>query len=230
MKRTCNALSIALFIITTSLFSQTEKGKFLVGISSGLGLNGGQTNFSFSNVKVKSDDFESDNTKNFSFNLSPRTGYFLTDNLTAGLELNYSFFSIDRPDDDPFIGGESKFNQYSAGPFIRYYFNGEKIRPIIEGGVSFGRSTNTLEGANPVDGGELEFSSNLFSYAGGSGFAVSLGNQVSFDAIVVYLNSQSKPTENNEDNSRSIVNSLGLRLGFSIYLGNTQSQTTLQEK
>lgn len=215
--------AILFLLAQINLSAQTEKGKILLGISSALGLNGGQTGFAISSTKTKSDSFESDPSKSFSFNLSPRTGYFFTDNLATGLELSYTFFSLDRPDIDPFIGGETKFNQYSVGPFIRYYFQGKTIKPIIEGGVSFGKSTNTVEGANPVDGGDLDFDSNIFSFGGGAGIAVFFGNQVSFDTMLVYLNSQTKPTDNNDNNSRSVLSSFGLRLGFSIYLGNSSA-------
>ena len=150
----------------------------------------------------------------------------MTNDLVVGLEFNYSFLSFENQGFDGFGGSKTKFNQYSAGPFTRYYFKGEKVRPIIEGGVSFGSSTNTNEGANPVDGSDLEFDSNLFSFAGGAGIAVNLGDTVSFDALLAYLNSQVKPSENNDNNSRSIVSSFGLRLGFSIYLGNVKSQNS----
>ena len=193
-----------------------------MAISSALGNNGGDTGLSFSSTKIKSDDFESDGTNSFNFNLSPRLGYFVTNDLAVGLELTYSFL---RFESQGFGDSETKVNQYSGGPFIRYYFKGEKVRPIIEGGLSFGRNTNTREGANPVDGGDLEFSSNLFSFGGGAGLAVSLGNHVSFDALLVYLNSQVKPTDNNDNNSRSIVSAFSLRLGFSIYLGKSTKQS-----
>ena len=47
MKKTFCTISLALFIASHALFSQTEQGKYLLGISSRLGLNGGQTGFSF---------------------------------------------------------------------------------------------------------------------------------------------------------------------------------------
>ncbi|MEO0573112.1 MAG: outer membrane beta-barrel protein [Bacteroidota bacterium] len=223
MKKTICAIAIGLFIYSIPLFSQTEQGKILVGISSGLGLNGGQTGFSFSNTKFKSDDFESDGANSFSFNLAPRLGYFATNDLAVGLEINYSYLSFENQGFDGLGSSKTKVNQYSAGPFIRYYFKGEKVRPIVEGGVSFGRSNNTNEGANPVDGSDLEFSSNLFAFGAGAGLAVTLGDKVSFDVLLVYLNSQVKPTENNNNNSRSISSSFGLRLGFSIYLGQSSN-------
>ncbi len=225
MKKAVFFIAATLFFASNHLFAQTEKGRTLVAISSALGNNGGDTGLSFSSSKIKSDDFESDGTNSFSFNLSPRLGYFITNDLAVGLELTYSFLRFENPGFQGFGSSETKINQYSGGPFIRYYFKGEKIRPIIEGGLSFGRSTNTDEGANPVDGGDLEFSSNLFSFGGGAGLAVSLGNHVSFDALLVYLNSQVKPTDNNDSNLRSIVSAFSLRLGFSIYLGKSTKQS-----
>ena len=225
MKKAVFLIAVTLFFTSNNLFAQTEKGRTLIAISSALGNNGGDTGLSFASTKIKSDDFESDGTNSFNFNLSPRLGYFLTNDLVVGLELTYSFLRFENPGLQGFGGSETKSNQYSGGPFIRYYFKGEKVRPIIEGGLSFGRNTNTSEGANPVDGGDLEFSSNLFSYGGGAGLAVSLGNHVSFDALLVYLNSQVKPTDNNDNNSRSIVSAFSLRLGFSIYLGKSTKQS-----
>ncbi|BFP41015.1 hypothetical protein FGF1_18600 [Flavobacteriaceae bacterium GF1] len=224
MKKTVFLIAATLFFASNHLFAQIEKGRTLIAISSALGNNGGDTGLSFASTKTKSDDFESDGTNGFNFNLSPRLGYFVTNDLVVGLELTYSFLRFENPGLQGFGGSETKSNQYSGGPFIRYYFKGEKIRPIIEGGLSFGRTNDTIEGGNPVDGGDLEFSSNLFSFGGGAGLAVSLGNHVSFDALLVYLNSQVKPADNNDNNLRSIVSSFSLRLGFSIYLGKSTKQ------
>ncbi len=207
---------VLLILIAVNANAQYNKGKTLIGIASGLGLNGGQTSFSTSSNTTKSDDFETDPTKSLSINFAPRAGYFIANQLVAGLEFNYSYLELS---DRGFGVGDLKVNQLSAGPFIRYYFKGNRINPFLEGGLSFGTNKNTIEGSNPVNGGDLEIESNLFSYAGGAGMAISLGNRVSFDAVLVYLRSQFKPKENNEDNSRTISNSFGLRLGFSIYIG-----------
>lgn len=206
------SLFVLLLFISKSN-AQFEKGKTLIGISSNWGHNNASTGISSSSLKFKSDDFESESTKNFNLNFSPRIGRMFTQDAVAGIELTYTYGKVG---EFLFDGGDLKVSQIAAGPFVRYYIPSKKIRPIIEVGFSFGEAKNKFENS---DGGNSEFKSTLFSYGGGVGIAVPLGSFASFDSLLSYNHFESKDKEGNPNNSRSINNSLILRLGFSIYLG-----------
>ncbi len=53
----------------------------------------------------------------------------------------------------------------------------------------------------------------------GIGVAIPLGEKASFDALVGYHSTIYKDKEDNENNSRNIVGTVGLKLGFTIFLG-----------
>ncbi len=78
--------------------AQTDQGGWLVGASSNLGFNSFKANSDADAVST--------------FNLNARAGYFLMDNLAAGLNINYFKFS------------EADDADTAFGPFARYYFNG----------------------------------------------------------------------------------------------------------
>ena len=92
-------LTTALVAIFGVASAQTDQGGWVVG---------GSGNLSFSSA----DDGSDDNLNEF--NLDVRGGYFLMDNLAAGL--NLGFYSFKRGDNDGSIFG--------VGPWARYYFNG----------------------------------------------------------------------------------------------------------
>ncbi len=80
--------------------AQTSEGGWLAGASS---------NLSFSSTSIDGVD---DNQSNF--NLTGRAGYFVIDNLAAGLNLGLSSSKL----------GDFKTSSTTIGPFARYYVNG----------------------------------------------------------------------------------------------------------
>ncbi|AXT49538.1 porin family protein [Aquimarina sp. BL5] len=54
--------------------------------------------------------------KNNSFSITPRVGFFVTENITVGARLGYTTQKIEVG------GGETKINTLNAGAFGRYYF------------------------------------------------------------------------------------------------------------
>ena len=208
------------YFLIPSINAQTEKGKTLVALSSALGIGGSGNGFAFSSNKTKSDNYNSDPIKITSFNLSPRVGYFVANNLALGAEL---FYSYSKQDDFLFEGDilfeEVKSNSIGAGPFARYYIKAKKLTPFIEAGVVFGRAKSSIS-----DFSENEF--GLFNFGGGAGIAMPLGKKVSFDALLGYTHFETKQKEDNPSNVRNISNNFSLNLGFSVYLGQgNRSQT-----
>lgn len=94
----------SLYLILVTIFTlanaQVDKGRTLIG---------GSTNLSFS---TQSTDGVDDNFN--TFNLDFRGGYFVVDNLVAGLNLGFTKFTQ----------GDDEFSITGIGPFARYYMNG----------------------------------------------------------------------------------------------------------
>ncbi len=69
------------------------------------------------------------------WNILPKAGYFIIDNLVAGLEVVVSgYVEKDVDDDDTW-----KESLMGAGPFVRYYYPLDKFAPFAEAEALFGR-------------------------------------------------------------------------------------------
>ena len=90
--------SLCVLVLSASAFAQTDKGRILVGVDSGLG---------FSSTSFEGND---DNSNNFGLNLNG--GYFILDNLVAGANISFSRTSFD----------DFTSTQIGFGPFVRGYF------------------------------------------------------------------------------------------------------------
>lgn len=214
-------LAVVLVTISSGLLkAQTNQGKVLLGLSSTLSLDGtgynltGGTGFnlmniSFSSTKYKSDAYEEGNPhKKTNINLSPKVGYFVVDNLVIGLDLNVASLSEK--------GGTLKISQtlLSTGPFIRYYLPTSNVRPFFEFNSAFGVINNKLK----TDIYE-EFKSSVKSIGGGFGIAAPLGERVMFDVLAGYNSLTVQRKENNDNNFRNVIGTLGLKFGFTMLLG-----------
>ncbi|WP_179020138.1 outer membrane beta-barrel protein [Winogradskyella forsetii] len=83
--------------------------------------------------------FNSQNDKNFdekssSFNISPRLGYFISEDLAIGGELSYRSLKEEVAGTDT-----EDFSGFAAGAFARYYFLdlGERFKTYTEFGVGY---------------------------------------------------------------------------------------------
>ena len=57
------------------------------------------------------------------------------------------------------------------------------------------------------------------SFGGGIGLAAPLGEKVTFDIMAGYDSLTVKDKEDNDDNYRTVIGTLGLKIGFTILLG-----------
>ncbi|HEY4785818.1 MAG TPA: hypothetical protein VIH57_07205, partial [Bacteroidales bacterium] len=60
---------------------------------------------------------------------------------------------------------------------------------------------------------------NVSGIGGGIGLAIPLGNVASFDVLADYNSLTVKNKEDNPDNTRTVSGTLGLKLGFVLFLG-----------
>ena len=202
-----------LFVGCQTLYSQTEKGRLLIGLTTTVTDNG-ISQVGYQTEKRKGDGFESDTEKSLSLNFSPKVGYFLWPNLAVGIEGNLNLLSVK---DDSFLGDDIKGTVILGGPFVRYYYGVKNVRPFAEISGLIGRSTFTFDDPNNDDF-DNTFKSDILSFGGGVGIAAQLGNKVSFDTILIYNRFTDKETVDNPENERTIVTRLGIRVGVSLYL------------
>jgi hypothetical protein len=108
--------------------SPTVKGKYLVAGSNRLELNIGSENQKYGSSESK--------TSYFDFDFQPRVGYFVIDNLAAGLFMDLDIYS-DKAKDDGMLS--DKGTTFIIGPFARYYIPvSDKLVPFAEAQVGFG--------------------------------------------------------------------------------------------
>lgn len=211
-------ISLALILASSGILSaQTTRGKFLIGEFTNVSLTGNATptnmNLGWSSHKVKSDSRDGDNSnpsKEFSINLTPRVAYFIIDNLAVGLDftLDYTHTS---GNDGQYI---SNMTRFGTGPFLRYYIPTPKLLPFAEANYSRGSSKNVWE-YDTIDG---ERTTKVQQYGFGIGLGVPLGEKVSFDMLIGYQSYIYKEKEDNEDNLRYIIGTIGLKLGLTVIL------------
>jgi hypothetical protein len=220
MKTRFILIIVLCFESLTLLNAQIEKGKLLLGVSTSTNpylsyfsdysvFSESILNAGFANIKFKSDSYNSDPAKISSFSLSPRIGYISLNNLALGLDVSISASSSKD------FSFKSSTTTLGIGPFLRYYFPLKGIKPFIEVAGSIGSSKTSssyLEDIKTVD------KNNLSTFLLGIGLALPIGEKVSFDMMGGYISSAIKSKENNTDNSRIIINMIGIKLGLLLYL------------
>jgi hypothetical protein len=224
MKKFIELLTLALVLLPAFIYAQTEQGKIMVGLSTRIGVPMYTENvlsdvfsLSFSTIKSKSDadNFEEpDPDKITTINMLPRVGVFVIDGLAVGLDLSLANMVLkDGYDDDKTIQ-----TAYALGPFVRYYFPVQKVKPFIEANGSFGslKYKNEYSDSN-LDDEEYKYS--LFLIGGGAGVAIPIGKRASFDMMAGYNSLNFKEKEDNDDNYRTIIGTFGLKFGFIVFLG-----------
>jgi hypothetical protein len=154
-------------------------------------------NFGFISEKYKSSSGESsEGDKSIAFNLMPRVGYFIIDNLVVGADLLFGYYS-EKDDEDKWTE-----TTIGIGPFVRYYYPLEKIYPFAEVNVSFGTYKEK--------GDSYDWKEGLFNYGLGIGASIPLGEKVMLDGLLGY---QSR-TWKDEDDDKYIYGIFGLSAGF----------------
>lgn len=181
MKRIIVTVLAGLFCTTT--FSQTQQGNVLIGAD-------------ISNIGV---NFQSGNTQ-FSFDLNPKAGWFLRDNLALGPEVNFGLNTQK---------GATSIS-YGVGAFGRKYFG--------SAATNLSRTTKWLIEANAgIYGTNLsgdnvtKTSTNGLGIGAGPGIAWFINENIALEALAKYnltVGFGNSTTNNN----------INLGVGFQIYL------------
>ena len=214
MKKITLLIAVLCLIAGSAIAQPTQlaTGKVMVGITSTMALDGcwgsdlGGFGFSKHKTQYGTDPAENQYTTT-SFNLLPKVGYYVMDNLVAGLELLVSGY-MEKDVDDGDKDGESVIG---IGPFVRYYYPLDKVYPFAELEALFGSYKETW--------GEDIYKEGLVMIGGGLGVAVPLGEKVTFDALAGYTHVSWKQKDVVEGEASTYLSGgFGLRFGFSIYL------------
>lgn len=203
-----------IFLIASSAISQPAqlaKGNLMFGATSTLAMGGGWGSDLMSLVFLKTKDKYGSETEDdyttTAWNILPRAGYFIMDDLVAGLEVVASgYVEKDVDDDDTW-----KESLIAAGPFVRYYYPLESIYPFAEIEALFGTENDAWMGDDDKSG--------VFLFSISLGAAVPIGDKVSFDFQAGYTNvTQSWDDVETGDDYKAISGGLAIRVGFSVFL------------
>lgn len=141
-------------------------------------------------------NFRLNTSGNTEISLTPNAGVFLIKNFAFGgnVNLNYS------------KDGLTKTTSFGIGPYLRYYFGKENVRPILHGNFNFLSSKVKINNVSSTNNG-----TNFFL---GGGAAVFLGDHVSLDILGGY--------DHTDYNSLAGTGGFALNVGFQVYLHKDQ--------
>jgi hypothetical protein len=199
-------------LATITAQPQLEQGNLMLGTTSTVALSGSISSelmsLGFIKIRYRYDsDPAEDAFKLTSYNFLPKAGYFVIDNLSAGLQIVASGYTeTDMEYDETY-----KQRTIGIGPFVRYYYPLDKFYPFAEAELLFG----TVRESWYSDDEKTPFGMVGLMV----GAALPLGENVTFDAAAGYLRSSMKNTNPETDEKVLFITSgFSLRMGFTIYL------------
>lgn len=212
MKKTSLFLTVlCILAVSASAQPQLEKGKLLFGVSSTMKVGGSDGSeflglgFSTTSYKTGSDPAEAA-YKYTTYNLLPQAGYFIMNNLAAGLEMIISGYTEKDVED----GDKWSEKTLAVGPFVRYYYPLEKIYPFAEAEVLFGS----------YKGSWYDETTGVMVLGLSVGAAIPIGEMVTFDILAGYSRAAYNYKEQVEmDPYKEICAGFGIKMGFIVYMG-----------
>lgn len=193
-------LAFTCVLISSGLHAQTTQGSMTLG-----------GNFGYSSSKSENAYGNTDYTSS-SFQVSPKAGYFIMDNLEVGLELGISTGKSGLDGFDP-----TKTNSFSVGPYARYYKFTSNDRFAFTGalGFSFGSGKSST--------GNSENKTGSMGISIAPGFVYFLterwGLDFQLDGIGFSSYDPNKDVDNNNQKEFTFnISSLSPTLGFRYYI------------
>ena len=165
-------LAVLLFLSSTFVFGQLEKGNCFLHGSSSMG-------FSTEKYTYISGGTSTASSKTTHFGFNPKAGYFIIDNLPVGLAIHVSSYKSKSIDTDD----KSSSTDFTIGPFARYYFFPlDKFKPMAEIYAGFGSSKDKSTFSSYTT--ESKYSIMEFSIGAGASYFVT--DHVAFDVLLSY--------------------------------------------
>jgi len=177
--------SIILTFMLIVIAGHTTQAQF----NQGRILLGGNVNFSSMKDETVQTGLSNTSSTKTQFQLTPKVGYFVIDNLAIGADVALST-----------VSGVGNSTTLLAGPFVRYYIKGL----FVEGEYNFGSGKN----------GDIKSSTN--AWLGGIGYAAFLNDHVAIEPTVAYTSNSihyTNPTHN------ATIAGFVVGVGLQIYLG-----------
>ena len=173
-----SVLVVLLFLSSTVVFGQLEKGNIFIQGSSSIG-------FSSEKYTYISGGTSTESSKSTSFRFSPKVGYFIIDNLPVGLLMDIYTYKNKAIDSD----NKNTNNEFLIGPFARYYFLAqEKLKPMAEVYAGFGGSKAKYEYSSYTN--ESQYGIIKIGFGVGASYFVT--NNVAIDMLIGYNSSRYK--------------------------------------
>ncbi len=197
---------------------QLEKGKIMLGVTSTAGFEGYNgpdlLSLGVMRTKVTSGSNTYNEHKVRSFSMIPKGGYFIIDNLSAGLEAMFSRSTNQHVDSE----GKNRQTTVAIGPWARYYYPLEKVYPFAELELMVGSCIEKYPTSGPE---ETVYRYTLFSTGLSLGVAVPLSDMVTFDIMAGYLRNvwvEKESPEGTDIEFREFYSGPVIRMGFIVCL------------
>jgi hypothetical protein len=159
------AATIAMVLLSVNTGNaQLKKGNMLVETSLGnISINKNKTEYKSPTAVTSTYKYNT-----FGITLSPRVGFFLSDNFVLGTELYISFYNS-KEDDFNGVGvktGDYKFNSTTIGlsPFARFYFPGKNPKSVFYGQLSGGFNVDISRNSESISYNPLGAVTSKFKY------------------------------------------------------------------
>ncbi|MBC7745062.1 MAG: outer membrane beta-barrel protein [Flavobacterium sp.] len=195
MKKLTATILFACFVIFAT-HAQTQRGNVMWGAS-------------VSNIGL---DLQKGNT-GFNFNLTPKVGYFIADDLAFGPEVNIGLNTN---------SGSTAFN-YGIGGFGRYFLSSTAASDVVRGSRFFVEGSAGLTGTNVKVKGSVSSNTNGLGIGFGPGLSYFVTDRIALEGLLKYNLGVGF-------GNSTTTNRLNLGIGFQIYLPGRQLRDRLTEK
>lgn len=184
----------------------TDQGRFMLGSAVGFATNTSKTTFSTQTPGAS--DSEPQNTQ---WNIAPSIGYFLFNNFTLGIGLDYTSSTETRAGED-----KTKDSDLLFGPFARYYFPFGDKAIFLQGNFGFGNSADNLT----IGTEKQNINTNILAVGAGPGFTIFSNDAIGLEALVKYNYARSKfdlDIAGVKTTTTTKTNQIALSLGIQVY-------------
>ena len=213
MKKLVLLIAAVCLISVGNAQTQLEKGRYLAGVTSTISAGGyyGSELMSLRFIKTKYPG-EEGSYSTIGFNILPRGGYFVMDNLATGLDILLGL-SREKSSDSDYKSSDLGFG---IGPFARYYYPLEKCWPFAEANFMVGAETSKYSGGSWDDKSKWSF----VSFGLGVGAAKPIVEGVTVDLLAGYSFTLWKDSEPNEEYSgKETCSGIIIKAGFTVLFG-----------
>lgn len=184
----------------------TDQGRFMLGSAVGFATN--TSKISYSANTPGASDTEPQNTQ---WNIAPSIGYFLFNNFTLGIGMDYTSSTETRAGEE-----KTKDSDLLFGPFARYYFPFDDKAIFLQANFGFGNSADNLT----VAGANQNINTNILAIGAGPGFTIFSNDAIGIEALVKYNYARSKfdiDINGVQTTTTTKTNQIALSLGIQVY-------------